>query len=113
MTISKIDEYEGPRIKEKEFTDSSLIESVKYDLLMQTMIVKFKSKPDIYSYFDIPQSIAFGLFDSNSVGSYFSKNIKGKYAYHKKIIKQNENDQTQINEKTTGENVDNSDRKTL
>lgn len=109
MKTYNIDEYDGPRIKEKSFEDSSLIESVKYDTLMQTLIVKFKTKTDIYSYFDIPQDIGFGLFESNSAGSYFSKHIKGKYTYHKKIIKQNEDDQTQTNKKTTDKNSNSSD----
>jgi len=109
MKTFNIDEYDGPRIKEKSFTDSSLIESVKYDVLMQTLIVKFKTKSDLYSYFDLPQDVAFGIFDSNSVGSYFSKHIKGKYAYHKKVIKQNEDEQAQIDKKTVGKSSNNSD----
>ncbi len=108
MKIYNIDEYDGPTIKQKIFSDSSLIEFVKYDILMQTLIVKFKTKSDIYSYFEIPKDIGLQLFESNSVGSYFSKHIKGKYTYHKKIIKNNENDKTQTNEKTIDKNSDNS-----
>jgi|GEM_PF-3588994 lysyl-tRNA synthetase class 2 len=78
-----IEEFSGPRWKEKTFADSSLIEKIKYDYLMQTLFVKFKNKESKYSFFDVPVEVANNLFESKSVGKYFHEFIKGKYNHHK------------------------------
>lgn len=36
-----------------------------------------------YSYDEVPQSIADGLFQAPSAGQYFAMNIKNRYRYYK------------------------------
>jgi hypothetical protein len=78
-----IENFSGPRWKEKTFSDSSLIERIKYDYLMQTLVVKFKNKETKYAYFDIPEELANGFFETKSAGKFFHEFIKNKFTHHK------------------------------
>ncbi|WP_216648693.1 KTSC domain-containing protein [Microbacterium oryzae] len=54
--------------------------SVGYDASSQTLEIEFKNG-NIYQYFDVPPSEYSELMRSQSVGIYFSSNIRAAYRY--------------------------------
>lgn len=62
----------------REHIESSLIDSIGYDSGSKTLEVEFKSGP-IWEYWPVPPSEFQTLKDSVSSGSYFLRNIRGKY----------------------------------
>lgn len=59
---------------------SSNIFSVGYDDVSQTLEVEFNNG-GIYQYFDVPAAEYTELMRSESVGTYFSANIRTSYRY--------------------------------
>lgn len=59
---------------------SSSISSVGYDNASQTLEVEFHNG-GIYQYFDVPVAEYTELMRSESVGTYFSANIRTSYRY--------------------------------
>lgn len=64
-------------------TNSSVIDEVGYDSVSQDLFVRFKGGK-VYMYLDVPPDI-FGKFktlvqNQESVGKFFSKNVRGKFS---------------------------------
>ncbi|GAB2517081.1 KTSC domain-containing protein [Paramicrobacterium agarici] len=59
---------------------SSNISSVGYDDASQTLEIEF-NKGGIYQYFDVPIAEYNELMRAESVGTYFSANIRTSYRY--------------------------------
>lgn len=61
---------------------SSNIKEVSYDLKLKMLSVTFHAGPT-YTYFKVPATRFRGLVDAVSVGEYFQKFVRFKYAYKK------------------------------
>ena len=59
--------------------DSTAISEMGYDSDKQALIVRFKSSGKAYAYVDVPKSEWEAFRNAKSIGSYYNKNIKGKY----------------------------------
>jgi len=70
-------------IEKVKFDNSSTIESVEYDHLMENLDIHFKSG-SVYRYCGVPANILDEIKQAESVGSYFHKNIKNKFDFSKK-----------------------------
>ena len=62
-----IEEFSGTRWKEKIFADSSLIEGIKYDFLMQTLFVKFKNKENTILYLSVYNNMTANIDYNNLI----------------------------------------------
>jgi len=60
--------------------DSSNLASIGYDESTQTLEIEFKNG-GLYQYFDVPASVHTELLGSDSLGSYFSHQIRSSYRY--------------------------------
>lgn len=60
--------------------ESSIIAAIGYDGLAKILHVQFKTGLT-YLYFNVPINVYDEIFTAPSQGSYFSKNIRGKYTY--------------------------------
>lgn len=61
------------------YVTSDSLSAIKYDAALQKLWVKFTSSDKVYSFAGVPQDI-WDLFKSDkSKGSFFVKNIKGRY----------------------------------
>jgi len=67
-----------------EQVDSSLIKSVSYDAAVSILSVVLVGENETYEYKNVPESVYKELMAAESKGSYFVKNIKGKYDFTKK-----------------------------
>lgn len=61
---------------------SSMIKKVAYDDANKILTVTFTNGA-MYKYDEVPSNIATRLIDADSVGSYFSENIRGKFLAEK------------------------------
>lgn len=61
--------------------ESSLIQSVGYDLASSVLEIEFAESHRVYQYFDVPLSIYSELMAADSKGSYFNDYIKDMYTY--------------------------------
>jgi len=59
--------------------ESSALKAVGYDSATQILTVIFKKSGARYDYKQVPQKVFKNLMTAPSKGSYFMKNIKGKY----------------------------------
>lgn len=59
--------------------DSSAISEMGYDSKNRALIVRFKSSGKAYVYIDFPKTEWESFRNAKSIGSYYNKNIKGKY----------------------------------
>jgi hypothetical protein len=66
-----------------EFPGSSNLMSATYDPDVENLEVQFNDG-SAYTYFSVPASIYRGLSLAPSAGSYFHRQIKGRYAYEPK-----------------------------
>lgn len=66
-------------MKRRPVTSSNLA-SVGYDDAAQTLEVEFLNG-SIYQYFGVPSAEHSALLGAESVGSYFSRNIRNNYQY--------------------------------
>jgi hypothetical protein len=64
---------------ERQNVDSSLATSVGYDIASSTLEIEFRSKGQIWQYFDVHESVYYEMMSSGSIGKYFLANIKGIY----------------------------------
>jgi len=64
----------------RQHVSSSNIHSIGYDLNSQTLEIEFHSG-GIYQYFNVPESTYNALMSASSHGSFFSRQIKGRYRY--------------------------------
>ena len=67
--------------------ESTLIQEVGYDAETQVLTVKLVDNADVYEYQKVPEAVYKELMAAESKGSYFAKNIKGKYEFTKKAAK--------------------------
>ena len=63
--------------------ESSLIKEVAYDAVTKVLTVQLVDKTEKYLYKDVPAEVYAALMASESKGTYFVKNIKGKYEFTK------------------------------
>ncbi|MFW0792127.1 KTSC domain-containing protein [Gordonia sp. CPCC 205333] len=61
---------------------SSSLTSVGYDEKAKTLEVEFNSG-SVYQYFDVPASTHLALLGANSVGRYFSLNVRDVYRHRR------------------------------
>lgn len=59
---------------------SSNIKSLAYQASIQELQVEFSSGT-LYSYANVPGEVFLAMLESNSIGSFFAKKIKGAYEY--------------------------------
>ena len=59
---------------------SSNLSRIRYDQESNTLEIEFQGGR-VYQYFDVPVQVFEGLRNADSLGQYFSKNIKGYYRY--------------------------------
>ena len=67
-----------------EEVESTLIKEAGYDEATQVLTVKFVNGDEIYEYKNVPKAVYDELMAAESKGSFFTKNIKGKYEFEKK-----------------------------
>lgn len=67
---------------ERIAVNSSNLASVGYDAPSQTLEVEF-NHGGIYQYYDLPEKIYTELMSADSIGSYFSHNIRNVYPTQK------------------------------
>ncbi len=60
---------------------SSNIEAVGYDASANELHVTFKGNPKTYHYYNVPALTFQEMMKSDSIGSFFSRNIKGNKSY--------------------------------
>ena len=71
-------------MQRKSIESSISVKSVGYDAESQTLEVEFKSHSlnsteAIYRYRDVPEKVYKALMESESVGRYMAKEIRGKF----------------------------------
>ncbi len=74
----------GEQAEELQDVESTLIKEIGYDADSQVLTVVMVQSGDVYEYQGVPQAVYDGLMQAESKGSYFVKNIKGKYSFSKK-----------------------------
>lgn len=67
---------------ERIAVNSSNLASVGYDEPSQTLEVEF-NHGGVYQYYDLPEQIYAALMSADSIGSYFSHNIRNVYPTQK------------------------------
>ena len=67
-----------------EQVESTMIKEAGYDEATQVLTVKFVNGDEVYEYKNVPKSVYDELMAAESKGSFFAKNIKGKYDFEKK-----------------------------
>lgn len=68
---------------EREQVESTNLASVGYDPNSETLEVEFLKSGDVYQYFNVPAFEYEQLLSANSIGGYFSANIRNGYAFDK------------------------------
>jgi hypothetical protein len=64
--------------------ESSLLKQVGYDAATQVLTVTFVDQEGTYEYQKVPETVYKDLMAAESKGSFFAKNIKGKFEFVKK-----------------------------
>lgn len=67
----------------RAMVSSSIISSVEYDELRQTMDIEFKPNGAVYRYYEVPQTAYTTLVTAQSVGGTFHETIKDQYRCEK------------------------------
>lgn len=62
--------------------ESSTLTTVAYDCDNQVLRLEFRSRA-VYHYFGVPPSVHLDLMAAKSKGSYFNRNIRGRFPYHR------------------------------
>lgn len=65
--------------------DSSAISEMGYDSKKSALIIRFKSSGKAYAYIDFPVSEWNSFQSAKSIGTYYNKNIKGKYKSYRLV----------------------------
>ena len=61
---------------------SSFINKIGYDKRSQTLEIEFRSGPcRVYAYYGVSKEVFKELSEADSVGRYFSLNIRNEYSY--------------------------------
>lgn len=68
---------------QREPVDSSAITSVGYDPDSETLEIEFKSG-GVYQYYGVPPDEHAALVNADTIGGYFSANIRDGYSYMKR-----------------------------
>ena len=76
--VQGADPFSGPRTPPMESAQSTTIQSHGYHGDSQTMVVQFKNGK-VYEYRGVPQQVYNQYQQSESQGSFFANNIKGRY----------------------------------
>ena len=63
--------------------DSTTLATVAYDCSAQLLRLEFRSRA-VYFYFGVPPAIHRGLMAATSKGSYFNRNIRGRFRFQRK-----------------------------
>jgi hypothetical protein len=61
---------------------SSNLRAIGYDVSTQTLTISF-IKSGVYEFYKIPDSTHSALMNAYSKGTYFDRNIKGRFQYKK------------------------------
>ena len=61
-------------------SSSTCFSKIGYDSSKEVLCVEFRDSESEYAYFDVPKNVWSDLCKAQSKGSYYNKNIKGKYA---------------------------------
>lgn len=61
--------------------NSANVESLGYDAATNTLSVKFKTGKKIYQYTGVPPELHDNLMKAESIGSYISKMVVGKFSH--------------------------------
>lgn len=69
---------------EMQSVESSLLNKVGYDPEAKVLAIQMNYSSDLYLYQDVPQSIFDDLLAAESKGSFYVKNIKGKFKTERK-----------------------------
>ncbi|EPE9057451.1 KTSC domain-containing protein [Klebsiella aerogenes] len=67
---------------ERKAVNSSNLASVGYDEPSQTLEIEFHHG-GVYQYYDVPEHVYMELTNADSIGSYFSHNIRNDYPTQK------------------------------
>jgi hypothetical protein len=62
--------------------ESTILAAVSYDQARQVLRLEFRSRA-VYGYFDVPPEVYQNLMAANSKGSYFNRNIRGRFPHRK------------------------------
>ena len=62
---------------------SSLLASVNYQAETSALDLKFRQPGITYRYFNVPTEIYARLLDAESKGSYFNRQIRGRFRYQR------------------------------
>jgi len=62
--------------------ESTTLALVAYDPTTQLLCLEFRSG-SAYSYFGVPPAVHQGLMEAPSKGTYFNRNIRGRFPYHR------------------------------
>jgi hypothetical protein len=62
--------------------ESTTLTTVAYDRASQVLRLEFRSRA-AYCYFGVPPGVHQDLMAADSKGSYFNRNIRGRYPYHR------------------------------
>jgi hypothetical protein len=60
--------------------DSTTLATVAYDTAGQLLRLEFRSRA-VYCYFGVPLGVYQNLMSAESKGSYFNRNIRGRFPY--------------------------------
>ncbi len=66
---------------DRQPVDSRLIRSVGYDPIASVLEIELLESGRVYSYFDVPYSVAEELMTAESKGAYFNEQIRDMYAF--------------------------------
>jgi KTSC domain len=66
---------------DRQPVDSRLIRSVGYDPIASVLDIELLEGGRVYSYFDVPYSVAEELMTAESKGAYFNEHVRDMYAY--------------------------------
>ena len=61
---------------------STTLNTVAYDHVAQVLRLEFRSRA-VYCYFGVPPGVYQNLLAADSKGSYFNRNIRGRFPYHR------------------------------
>ena len=62
--------------------ESTTLATVAYDARSQLLWLEFRSRA-VYCYFGVPPAVHQGLMAAPSKGTYFNRNIRGRFPYHR------------------------------
>jgi len=67
-----------------EKVESSLIKAVGYDADSQVLAVQFATTGEVFEYEGVPEKLYQKMISAKSIGSFYTKRIKGKFKSSKK-----------------------------